>query len=60
MITFPTLLTMIVAVTVKELCGFNKETRFDVNVPSLALQLGHSIKQCVQVLKISALLQYKR
>ena len=55
MITFPTLLTMIVAVTVKELCGFNKETRFDVNVPSLALQLGHSIKQCAQVFKMSAL-----
>ena len=53
MITFPTLLTMIVAVTVKELCGFNEESRFDVNVPaSLALKLGHSIKQ---VLKISAL-----
>ena len=59
-ITFSTLLTMIVAVTVKELCGFNKETRFDVNVPSLALQLGHSIKQCAQVLKISALRKYKR
>ena len=59
-ITFPTLLTMIVAVTVKELCGFNKETQFDVNVPSLALQLGHSIKQCAQVLKISALRKYKR
>ena len=60
MITFPTLLAMIVGVTMKELCGFNKETRFDVNVPSLALQLGHSIKQCVQVLKISALRKYKR
>ena len=55
MITFPTLLTMIVAVTVKELCEFNKETRFDVNVPSLALQLGHSTKQCAQVFKMSAL-----
>ena len=51
MITFPTLLTMIVAVTVKELCEFNDESRFDVNVPSLALQLGHSMKQCAQVLK---------
>lgn len=50
-ITFPTLLTMIVAVTVKELCEFNEESRFDVNVPSLALQLGHSMKQCAQVLK---------
>ena len=51
MITFPTLLPMIVAVTVKELCEFNEESRFDVNVPSLALQLGHSMKQCAQVLK---------
>lgn len=50
-ITFPTLLTMIVAVTVKELFEFNDESRFDVNVPSLALQLGHSMKQCAQVLK---------
>ena len=50
-ITFSTLLTMIVAVTVKELCEFNDESRFDVNVPSLALQLGHSMKQCAQVLK---------
>jgi len=31
-ITFPTLLTMIEAVTVKELCGFNEESRFDVNI----------------------------
>ena len=51
MITFPTLMTMIVAVTVKELCEFNEESRFDVNVPSLALQLGHKMKQCAQVLK---------
>ena len=44
---------MIVAVTVKELCGFNEESRFDISVPaSLALQLAHSIKQ---LLKISAL-----
>ena len=48
MITFPTLLTMIVAVTVKELCEFNDESRFDVNVPSLALQLGDetAIREC--------------
>ena len=59
-ITFPTLLAMIVGVTMKELCGFNKETRFDVNVPSLALQLGHSIKQCAQVFKMSALQKWKR
>ena len=40
---------------VKDLCGFKEESRLDIDVPSLALKLGHSIKQCAQVLKSSAL-----
>ena len=40
---------------VKNPCGFKEESRLDIDVPSLALKLGHSIKQCAQVLKSSAL-----
>ena len=40
---------------VKDPCGFKEESRLDIDVPSLALKLGHSIKQCAQVLKSSAL-----
>ena len=40
---------------VKELCGFNQESRLDIGIPSLALKLGHSIKRCAQVVKCSAL-----
>ena len=40
---------------VKDLCGFKEESRLDIDVPFLALKLGHSIKQCAQVLKSSAL-----
>ena len=40
---------------VKDLCGFKEKSRLDIDVPSLALKLGHSIKQCAQVLKSSAL-----
>ena len=40
---------------VKDLCGFKEESRLDIDVPSLALKLGHSIKQYAQVLKSSAL-----
>ena len=40
---------------VKDLCGFKEESRLDIDVPLLALHLGHSIKQCLQVLKSSAL-----
>ena len=40
---------------VKDLCGFKEESRLDIDVPTLALKLGHSIKQCAQVLKSSAL-----
>ena len=32
-----------------------KESLLDIDVPSLALKLEHSIKQCAQVLKSSAL-----
>ena len=40
---------------VKELCGFNQESRLEIGIPSLALKLGHSIKRCAQVVKCSAL-----
>ena len=40
---------------VNDLCGFKEESRLDIDVPSVTLKLGHSIKQCVQVLKSSAL-----
>ena len=40
---------------VKELRGFNQESRLDIGIPSLALKLGHSIKRCTQVVKCSAL-----
>ena len=40
---------------VKDLCGFKEESQLDIDVPSLALKLGHSIKQCTHVLKSSAL-----
>ena len=40
---------------VKDLRGFKEESRLDIDVPLLALHLGHSIKQCLQVLKSSAL-----
>ena len=40
---------------VNDLCGFKEESRLDIDVPSVALKLGHSIKQCAQVLKSSAL-----
>jgi len=40
---------------VKELCGFDQESRLNVGIPSLALKLGHSIKRCAQVVKCSAL-----
>ena len=40
---------------VRDLCGFQEESRLDIDVPSLALKLGHSIKQCAQVLKSSSL-----
>ena len=40
---------------VKDLCGFKEESRLEIDVPSLAIKLGHSIKQCAQVLKSSAL-----
>ena len=38
-----------------DLCGFKEESRLDIDVPSVALKLGHSIKQFAQVLKSSAL-----
>ena len=44
---------------VKDLCGFKEESRLDIDVPSLALKLGHSIKQCAQVLKSSSALRKK-
>ena len=40
---------------VKDPCGFKEESRLDIDVPSLALKLGNSIKQCAKVLKSSAL-----
>ena len=40
---------------VKDLCGFKEESQLDIDVASLALHLRHSIKQCLQVLKSSAL-----
>ena len=40
---------------VKDPCGFKEESRLDIDVSSLALKLGHSIKQCAKVLKSSAL-----
>ena len=40
---------------VNDLCGFKEESRLDIDVPSVALKLGHSIKPCAQVLKSSAL-----
>ena len=40
---------------VKDLCGFDAETRLDIGIPSLALNLGHSLKRCAQVLRSSAL-----
>ena len=40
---------------VKNPCGFKEESRLDIDVPSLAFKLCHSIKQCAQVLKSSAL-----
>ena len=43
------------AAAVRDLCGFKEESRLDIDVPSLALKLGHSVKQCAQVLKSSAL-----
>ena len=40
---------------VKDLCGFDAESRLDIGIPSLALNLGHSLKRCAQVLRSSAL-----
>ena len=40
---------------VKDPCGLKEESRLDIDVPSLALKLGNSIKQCAKVLKSSAL-----
>ena len=30
---------------VKDLCGFDAESRLDIGIPSLALKLGHSLKR---------------
>ena len=40
---------------VKDPCGLKEESRLDIDVPSPALKLGNSIKQCAKVLKSSAL-----
>jgi len=40
---------------VKVLCNFNSEVREQVQIPSLALKLGHSIKKCAQIVKSEAL-----
>ena len=37
---------------VKELCGFNKESRLDINVLSLALKIGHSIMSETHLKKV--------
>ena len=40
---------------VKDLYGFNTESRLDIGILSLALKLGHSLKWCAQVPRSSTL-----